>query len=56
MTKEPRDEDRSGVGFFRGLVAVLRGLTHGVGVLISLLGRGVALITRRSKRHVEADD
>ena len=45
------DEQRSGVGFFRGLLAVLRGAAHAIGTLVSLLGRGLAAITRRSRRH-----
>lgn len=44
------NEQRSGVGFFRGLLAVLRGTAHAVGMLVSLLGRGLAVITRRSRR------
>jgi hypothetical protein len=44
------DEQRSGVGFFRGLLAVLRGTAHALGTLLSLLGRGLAAITRRSRR------
>lgn len=45
------DERRSGVGFFRGLLAVLRGAAHAIGTLVSLFGRGLAAITRRSRRH-----
>jgi hypothetical protein len=48
------DEQQSGVGFFRGLLAVLRGTVHAVGVLLSLFGRGLAAITRRS-RHTAGD-
>jgi hypothetical protein len=48
------DDQRSGVGFFRGLLAVLRGAAHAVGVLLGLFGRGLAAVTRRS-RH-DADD
>jgi hypothetical protein len=44
------DEQRSGVGFFRGLLAVLRGSAHAVGMLLSLFGRGLAVVTRRSRR------
>jgi hypothetical protein len=47
----PSDEQRSGVGFFRGLMAVVRGLTHAVGLVISALGSVLAFVTRRSKRH-----
>jgi hypothetical protein len=55
MTK-PNDEQRSGVGFFRGLMAVARGLAHAVGMVISALGTGLAFVTRRSKRHPENPD
>lgn len=48
------DEQQSGVGFFRGLLAVLRGTAHALGTLLSLLGRGVAVVTRRS-RHKTGD-
>jgi hypothetical protein len=48
------DEQQSGVGFFRGLLAVLRGTVHAVGVLLSMFGRGLAAITRRS-RHTTGD-
>ena len=44
------DEKQSGVGFFRGLLAVLRGTAHAVGVLLSMFGRGLAAVTRRSRR------
>jgi hypothetical protein len=44
------DEQRSRVGFFRGLLAVLRGTVHAVGRVLSLLGRGLAAVTRRSRR------
>ena len=44
------DEKRSGVGFFRGLLAVLRGTAHAIGKLLGLFGRGVAAVTRRSQR------
>ena len=44
------DEPRRGVGFFRGLLAVLRGVVHVTGRVISLFGRGLAAITRRSHR------
>jgi hypothetical protein len=50
------DEERDGVGFFRGLTAVVRGLAHGVGLVISLLGRGLARLTRRSKGHHATPD
>lgn len=43
------DEQKSGVGFFRGLLAVLRGLTHAFGKVISVFGRGLAAVTRRSR-------
>ena len=33
------DQQRSGVGFFRGLLAVLRGTVHAVGTLLSLFGQ-----------------
>ncbi len=48
------DERQSGVGFFRGLLAVLRGTAHAVGVLLGLFGRGLAAVTRRS-RHMTGD-
>jgi hypothetical protein len=48
------DEQRSGVGFFRGLLAVLRGTAHAIGKLLGLFGRGLAAITRRS-RHTTGD-
>ncbi|MEO5724646.1 MAG: hypothetical protein ABIQ39_03255 [Ilumatobacteraceae bacterium] len=48
------DEQQSGVGFFRGLLAVMRGITHAAGKLIALFGRGVAAVTRRS-RHKTGD-
>jgi hypothetical protein len=44
------DEQQPRVGFFRGLLAVLRGITHAIGTLLSLLGRGLAAVTRRSRR------
>jgi hypothetical protein len=44
------DEQQSGVGFFRGLLAVLRGTAHAFGRLLSLFGRGLAAVTRRSRR------
>jgi hypothetical protein len=49
------DERPSGVGFFRGLTAVVRGLAHGVGLVISALGRVLAFVTRRSKGHPKSD-
>jgi hypothetical protein len=48
------DEQQSGVGFFRGLLAVLRGTAHAFGRLLSLIGRGLAAVTRRS-RHKKGD-
>jgi hypothetical protein len=50
------DEPRRGVGFFRGLVAVVRGTVHAVGTLTGLLGRGLAAITRRSRRNAGTYD
>lgn len=44
------DEKRPGVGFFRGLLAVLRATVHAVSTLLGLFGRAVALVTRRSRR------
>jgi hypothetical protein len=41
---------RRSVGFFRGLVAVVRGTAHAVGTLTGLLGRGLAAVTRRPRR------
>jgi hypothetical protein len=49
------DEQRSSVGFFRGLLAVLRGTAHAVGRVLGLLGRGLAAITRRSRRRTTGD-
>ncbi len=43
-------ERRSGVGFFRGLLAVLRGVVHSIGTVIGWFGRALAAVTRRSKR------
>jgi hypothetical protein len=43
-------EHRNGVGFFRGLLAVVRGVVHAVGTLLGLFGRGLAAVTRRSER------
>jgi len=48
------EEQQSGVGFVRGLLAVLRGTVHALGTLLSLIGRGLAAITRRS-RHKTGD-
>lgn len=47
------DEQQSGVGFFRGLLAVLRGTVHAVGTLFGLFGRGLAAITRRSRHKTD---
>ncbi len=44
------DEKHSGVGFFRGMLAVLRGMAHAFGTLLGLFGRGMAAVTRRSRR------
>jgi hypothetical protein len=44
------DEPRSGVGFFRGLLAVVRGFTHAFGKVLGVFARGLAAITRRSPR------
>ena len=44
------DEQQSGVGFFRGMLAVLRGTAHAVGTLLGLFGRGLGAVTRRSRR------
>jgi hypothetical protein len=49
------DERPSGVGFFRGLTAVVRGFAHGVGLLIGALGSVLAFVTRRSKRRPKSD-
>lgn len=49
------DERREGVGFFRGLIAVVRGIAHGLATILSLLGRGLSRITRRSQRHTGDD-
>ncbi len=48
------DEQQRGVGFFRGLLAVLRGIAHAAGTLLGLFGRGLAVVTRRS-RHKTGD-
>jgi hypothetical protein len=44
-------DQRDGVGFFRGLTAVTRGVAHAAGLVISVIGRVLALVTRRSKGH-----
>ncbi|MEP7114356.1 MAG: hypothetical protein ABI862_13910 [Ilumatobacteraceae bacterium] len=44
------DEQQSGVGFFRGMLAVLRGIAHTVGTLLGVFGRVLAAVTRRSRR------
>lgn len=44
------NNEQPGVGFFRGLLAVLRGIAHAAGTALGLLGRGLAAITRRSPR------
>lgn len=36
------------VGFFQGVAAVVRATVHAFGVLLSLLGKGVAALSRRS--------
>jgi hypothetical protein len=43
-------EQRRGVGFIRGSLAVLRGSAHAAGKVISVSGRALAKATRRSKR------
>jgi len=43
------DETKPGVGFFRGLLAVLRGIAHAVGKVTSVFGRVLAAVTRRSR-------
>lgn len=43
-------EERQRVGLFRGLAAVLRAAVHGFGTMLGLLGRGLAAVTRRSRR------
>ncbi len=48
------DEQRSGVGFFRGLLAVLRGIAHAFGTVLGVFGRGLSAVTRRS-RHTTGD-
>ena len=50
------DERREGVGFFRGLMAVVRGTAHAIATVIGLIGRGLAIVTRRSKRHASDPD
>jgi hypothetical protein len=44
------DEKPASVGLFRGLAAVLRAVVHGFGTMLGLLGRGIAAVTRRSRR------
>ncbi|MGB8859021.1 MAG: hypothetical protein WCC60_07195 [Ilumatobacteraceae bacterium] len=44
------EEERPRVGLFRGLAAVLRAVLHGFGTVLGLLGRGLAAVTRRSRR------
>jgi hypothetical protein len=51
-----RHEQRQGVGFFRGLLAVVRGLAHGAGTVLGLLGRALAAVTRRSRRTTRDDE
>ncbi len=41
------EEQRAGVGFFRGLLAVVRGTVHAIGSLLGLFGRGLAALTHR---------
>ena len=48
------DERPDGVGFFRGLLAVVRGFVHAVGTVVGWLGRAVSALTRRS--HGDAGD
>lgn len=51
------DEERPRVGLFRGLAAVLRAAVHGFGTVLGLLGRGLAAVTRRSRRTAgDGDD
>jgi hypothetical protein len=45
------DEQRPGVGFFRGLAAVVRGIVHVFALVLGLFGRMLALVTRRSRGH-----
>jgi hypothetical protein len=44
------DEERQRVGLFRGLAAVLRAVAHGFGLVLGLLGRGLAAVTRSAPR------
>jgi hypothetical protein len=44
------EHQKSGVGFFRGLLAVARGVTHAFGRFLNLFGRGLAAATARSNR------
>lgn len=41
------EEERPRVGLFRGLAAVLRATVHGFAMLLGVLGRGLAAVTRR---------
>jgi hypothetical protein len=50
------EQHQSGVGFFRGLLAVTRGATHAFGKFLSLFGRGLAAITARSDRKKAGQD
>jgi hypothetical protein len=49
-------EQRSGVGFFRGLLAVVRGGTHAFGKFLSVFGRSLAAATSRSDRKGGGQD
>jgi len=48
---EPGDDPRAGVGFLRGLMAVVRGLAHAIGLVIGAFGKVLAVVTRRSTRR-----
>ena len=47
------DEKRSGVGFFRGLLAVLRGTVHAIATVLGLFTRALAAATRRSRHKTD---
>ena len=43
-------ERRTGVGFVRGSLAVLRGSAHVAGKVLAVSGKALAALTSRSKR------
>lgn len=49
------DDQPRGVGFGRGVLAVLRGTMHAFGTVLGLFGRALAAVTRRSRRRPKDD-